>query len=153
MVILGRNSTHHKSKNDLHRAPFLRLDVSKWWHNAREASLSVDLRVFLFSLQPILMFHLSPQSISSITEGASAAASSTEEPMQTDETTSAEAAAADEGGTAMETQAEVNRISQAACFNSTLNKIFCLFPKKIAVLLIAVLFVCFPREKQQQQLP
>ncbi|XP_029907022.1 host cell factor 1a isoform X2 [Myripristis murdjan] len=45
-------------------------------------------------------------SISSITEGASAAASSTEEPMQTDETTSAEAAAADEGGTAMETQAE-----------------------------------------------
>uniref|UniRef100_UPI003AAEE447 host cell factor 1a n=1 Tax=Centroberyx gerrardi TaxID=166262 RepID=UPI003AAEE447 len=44
-------------------------------------------------------------SISSITEGASAAASSTDEPMQTDET-SAEAAAAEEGATAMETQAE-----------------------------------------------
>ncbi|XP_059184898.1 host cell factor 1a isoform X1 [Centropristis striata] len=45
-------------------------------------------------------------SISSITEGGSAAASSTEEPMQTDETASAEAAPAEEGATAMETQAE-----------------------------------------------
>ncbi|KAM3878391.1 host cell factor 1a [Diretmus argenteus] len=45
-------------------------------------------------------------SISSITEGAGAAAGSTEEPMQTDETTSAEAAAAEGGTTAMETQAE-----------------------------------------------
>ncbi|KAF7208819.1 transcript variant X3 [Nothobranchius furzeri] len=45
-------------------------------------------------------------SISSITEGASAAASSTEEPMQTDEAASAEAAPAEEAAAAMETQAE-----------------------------------------------
>nr|XP_057944340.1 host cell factor 1a [Doryrhamphus excisus] len=45
-------------------------------------------------------------SISSITEGVSAAASSTEEPMQTDEAASAEAAPAVEGATPMETQAE-----------------------------------------------
>ncbi|XP_029989595.1 host cell factor 1-like [Sphaeramia orbicularis] len=45
-------------------------------------------------------------SISSITEGVSAAASSTEEPMQTDETPATEATPAEDAATAMETQAE-----------------------------------------------
>lgn len=45
-------------------------------------------------------------SISSITEGVSAAASSTEEPMQTDEPPATEAAPAEDAATAMETQAE-----------------------------------------------